>query len=66
MASRADLAAHRRERNPQGCVALPLPVRKARRPFLQRHQRRKSTHAGEISVELHRIALLFKGKHLLC
>ena len=53
MASRADLAAHRHERNPQGCVALPLPVGEARHPFSQRHQGRKSAPAGESSVELH-------------
>lgn len=50
MASRADLAAHRRKRNPQGCVALSLPIGEAKHPFLQRHQGRK--RKKEISIEL--------------
>lgn len=63
MASRTDLAAHRRKRNPQGCVALSLPIGEVKHPFLQRHQGRKSARAGR---NFYRIALLFNGKHLLC
>lgn len=66
MASRADLTAHRRKRNPQRCVALPLSMGEVRHPFSQRHQGRKSARAGEISVKLHTIALLFNGKHPFC
>lgn len=66
MASRADLAAHHHERNPNGCVGLPLPMGEARCPFLQRHQGRKSVCVGEISIELHRSALIFNGKLPLC
>lgn len=47
MASRADLAAHRRQGNPQGCVAAAS------------RGGRKSAAAGEIPVKLCRIALPF-------
>lgn len=53
MASRADLTAHRHERNPQGCVVLLLSMRQARCSFLCRHQGVKSAFAAGTSAELY-------------